>query len=170
MWRCCAERVGDILSAAVSEPVPARGGAYDYRGRVRVDYRPQRDREADPGEVVWSWVAFEDDPRIGKDRPLAIVGWTDDARLVGLMMSSRDHSEHRNWVAIGAGPWDRHGRSSWVRIDRVLAVDPAAVRREGAVLTRRVHARIVREAQRATANAISRPGLLKRTVTRLIGR
>lgn len=148
---------------------PARGGAYDYHGRVRIDYRPERDREADPGEVVWSWVAFEDDPSIGKDRPLAIIGWADRSRLAGVMLSSRDHSGHANWMPIGAGPWDRQGRPSWVRTDRVLAVDRGAVRREGAVLTRRAHAAIVNEVVQRSSAAIRRPGLVRR-VTRLLTR
>lgn len=153
----------------MSERVPARGGAYDYRGRVRVDYRPQRDREADPGEVVWSWVAYEDDPRVGKDRPLAIIGWADDGRLAAVMLSSRDHDGHRTWIPIGSGPWDRQGRPSWVRTDRVLAVDSAAVRREGAVLTRRAHQTIVREVERHASVSVRRPGIVRRLVRAVIG-
>lgn len=149
--------------------MPARGGAYDYAGSVRVDYRPQRDREADPGEVVWSWVAFEDDPRIGKDRPLAIIGWADRSRLAGVMLSSRDHSGHANWLPIGAGPWDRQGRPSWARTDRLLVVDPAAVRREGAVLTRRAHSAIVDEVMRRSPAVIRRPGLVRRVTRLLVG-
>jgi hypothetical protein len=38
---------------------------------------------------------------------------------------------------IGIGPWDRRGRPSEVRLDRVIRVDPAGVRREGAVLDSR---------------------------------
>lgn len=153
----------------MGEAPPPRGGAYDYRGKVRIDYRPQRDREADPGEVVWSWVAFEDDPRIGKDRPLAIIGWADRSRLAAVMLSSRDHAGHANWIPIGSGPWDRQGRPSWVRTDRVLAVDPSAVRREGAVLTRRAHAIIVDEVMRGSTAAVRRPGLVRR-VTALLTR
>ena len=40
----------------------------------------------------------------------------------------------RGWVSIGAGGWDAEHRESWVRTDRVLAVAPDAVRREGAAL------------------------------------
>lgn len=35
---------------------------------VRVEYTPDMDGEADPGEVVWAWVPYEDDPHRGKDR------------------------------------------------------------------------------------------------------
>ena len=37
---------------------------------------------------------------------------------------------------IGSGPWDPEGRDSSVRLDRLLAVAPEAVRREGAALDR----------------------------------
>ena len=32
------------------------------------------DGEPDPGEVVWAWVPYEDDPAQGKDRPVLVVG------------------------------------------------------------------------------------------------
>ena len=28
---------------------------------------------ADPGEVVWGWVPYEDDPAQGKDRPVLLL-------------------------------------------------------------------------------------------------
>ena len=128
-----------------AEPPPARGGAYDYAGAVQWEYSPELDRDADPGEVVWTWVAYEEDSGVGKDRPVAVVGRTDDRRLVVLMLSSKDHRDDRGWIAIGAGPWDSEGRESWVRRDRLLAVDAAAVRREGAILPRSTFDDIVRD-------------------------
>ena len=119
-----------------AEPAPDRGGAYDYSGPVRWEYRPRLDHDPDPGEVVWTWVSFEDDRTVGKDRPVAVVGQTPDGRLAVLMLSSRAHDADRGWLAIGAGPWDGQGRPSWVRLDRMLAVPASAVRREGAVLPR----------------------------------
>ena len=47
------------------------------------------------------------------------------------------YDDGRRWVDIGAGDWDRQRRPSEVRVDRVIRVDPAAVRREGSVLPRR---------------------------------
>lgn len=125
------------------EPAPSRGGAYTYRGRVRFEYSPEIDRDPDPGEIVWSWVAFEEDAGMGKDRPIAIIGRTDDARFAALMLSSQDHAGDRHWVSIGAGAWDRQGRVSWLRTDRVLAVHADAVRREGAIMSRQVFDRVV---------------------------
>lgn len=121
------------------EPAPDRGGAHTYDGPIAWEYRPELDREADPGEIVWAWVAFEEDARIGKDRPLAVIGRTHDRRLAALMLSSRDRHGHPGWLPIGSGPWDAQGRPSFVRIDRVLAVSVHAVRREGAVLPRQTY-------------------------------
>lgn len=145
------------------EPVPARGGAYDYRGPVRWEYRPRLDQDPDPGEVVWAWVAFEDDASIGKDRPVAVVGETTDGRLAVLMLSSRDRGGDRGWLPIGSGPWDGRGRPSWVRLDRMLAVPAAAVRREGAVLPRPTYDAIATALGAGPpATTATRPGLMTR--------
>ncbi|MDR3662391.1 MAG: type II toxin-antitoxin system PemK/MazF family toxin [Mycobacterium sp.] len=106
-----------------------------HRAR-RIVYSPDLDGRADPGEIVWTWVVYEDDPTRGKDRPVLVVG-RDRSILLGLMLSSQDH--HRsdpNWVGIGAGSWDYEGRASWVRLDRVLDVPEEGIRREGAILER----------------------------------
>ena len=125
------------------EPPPQRGGAYTYVGTVRWEYAPDVDKEPDPGEIVWAWVAFEENASIGKDRPIAIIGRADDGRLAALMLSSRDHQGERGWIPIGSGPWDRDGRPSWLRRDRLLAVSADAVRREGAVIPPTTFARVV---------------------------
>ena len=39
-------------------------------------------------------------------------------------------------MSIGSGDWDREGRESFVRLDRVLEVGEHDIRREGAVLDR----------------------------------
>lgn len=114
-------------------PVLPRGGPPSGR---HLAYAPQSDGRADPGEVVWTWVAYEDDPSRGKDRPVLVVGRS-GRRLLGLMLSSKDERDgQRGWLALGAGGWDREHRSSWVRLDRVLEVPEAGIRREGAVLDR----------------------------------
>jgi hypothetical protein len=130
-----------------ADPAPARGGAYTYRGVVHWEYSPELDHDPDPGEVVWTWVAYEEDASIGKDRPVAVVGRTEDRRLVALMLSSQNHGGDRDWLSIGAGPWDREGRESWVRRDRILAVHATSVRREGAILPRATFDSIVRGLQ-----------------------
>ena len=38
-------------------------------------YAPEQDGDPDPGEVVWAWIPYEDDPKQGKDRPVIVLGW-----------------------------------------------------------------------------------------------
>jgi PemK-like, MazF-like toxin of type II toxin-antitoxin system len=102
----------------------------------KVVYAPDLDGRADPGEIVWTWVVYEDDPTRGKDRPVLVVG-RDRSTLLGLMLSSQEyHRTDRDWVSIGRGSWDYEGRVSWVRLDRVLDVPEEGIRREGAILER----------------------------------
>jgi hypothetical protein len=118
-------------------------------------YGPRDDGRPDPGEVVWAWVPFEEGDGRGKDRPVLVVA-RDGAQLLGLMLSSRDHdldaadeARHgRHWVDIGTGAWDRQRRPSEVRVDRVLRLDPADVRREGAALPRDRFDEVVAEVRR----------------------
>jgi len=140
-----------------SDPVPARGGAYDYEGPIRFEYSPELDRDADPGEIVWAWVAYEEDDAVGKDRPVAVIGRAHDDRLVVLMLSSKDHAGDQRWISIGTGPWDRQGRESWVRRDRVLAVHAQSVRREGAVIAKATYDTIVTGMGGAAPAAATRP-------------
>jgi hypothetical protein len=103
----------------------------------RVVYAPDPDGAADPGEIVWAWVPFEEQDGRGKDRPLLVVGRDDAGGLLGLMLSSQhDRADDRDWVSVGSGGWDRAGRESFVRLDRVLEVPERGIRREGAVLPR----------------------------------
>ena len=112
-----------------------------YRARTIV-YAPDLDGQADPGEIVWTWVVYEGDPSKGKDRPVLVVG-RDRSTLLGLMLSNQEHhSGDRNWISIGVGGWDYEGRASWVRLDRVLDVPEEGIRREGAILARETFEKI----------------------------
>ncbi|KUI38943.1 growth inhibitor PemK [Mycobacterium sp. IS-1496] len=116
-------------------PVTSNSVPTAHRAR-KIVYAPDLDGRADPGEIVWTWVVYEDDPTRGKDRPVLVVG-RDRRTLLGLMLSSQDHHhDDPNWVAIGAGGWDYDDRASWVRLDRVLDVPEEGIRREGAILDR----------------------------------
>ena len=120
---------------AAGRPVTQTSVPTAQRAR-RVVYAPDLDGRADPGEVVWTWVVYEDDPTRGKDRPVLVVG-RDRSTLLGLMLSSQDrHGDDPNWVGIGSGNWDFESRASWVRLDRVLDVPEEGIRREGAILDR----------------------------------
>lgn len=137
------ERAGRTLAGSSSDgpaptpgrPVASTSAPTAQRAR-RIDYAPQLDGQADPGEIVWTWVGYEDDPSQGKDRPVLVVG-RDGATLLGLMMSSQSKRDGQHgWLAIGSGSWDAEGRPSWLRLDRILDVPEAGIRREGAIMER----------------------------------
>ena len=109
-----------------------------------VSYAPNRDGRPDPGEVVWTSVSFEDDPRQAKDRPVLIIGRR-GAWLAGLLLTSKspDSGPNRVYMDVGRGPWDRQQRPSQVRLDRLLDIDPARVRREGAALDRAMFTKVL---------------------------
>ncbi|TKJ20530.1 growth inhibitor PemK [Blastococcus sp. CCUG 61487] len=125
------------------------------RPAVDVEYRPRDDDAADPGEVVWAWVPYDEDDGRGKDRPVLVIGRRGE-HLLGLILSSQDHDRDaadearhgRFWTDIGTGAWDARRRPSEVRLDRLLVLDPASVRREGAALDRARFDRVVAEAAR----------------------
>ncbi len=120
-----------------------------------VTYAPESDGRPDPGEVCWAWVPYEDDPTRGKDRPVLVVARTGEF-LSCLLLTSKDHDRDaadearhgRHWMDVGAGGWDRAGRPSEVRLDRVLRLRESEVRREGAALERSIFEAVVEAAAR----------------------
>jgi hypothetical protein len=100
-------------------------------------YNPAVDGRPFPGEIVWTWVAYDQDSREGKDRPVLVLA-VDGARITALeLRSRRDRPTQRSrqvWLELGVGDWDRHGRESEVRVDRPLRVSIYDVRRVGAEL------------------------------------
>lgn len=156
-WLRLGARVWRILSAeaererrAPAPPRPAPSATPHAPTRVLdtrqglppLSYDPHPDGDADPGEVCWTWVPYEDDPSRGKDRPVLVLARYNKKLLVA-QLTSKDHTGAareredrwgRDWFDIGSGAWDRQGRESQVRLDRLLVVEPAAIRREGAAL------------------------------------
>ena len=139
-----APKSSSAKSSAPKPSAPASTGASDgsdypgdYRDIINFEYSPSLDGDADPGEIVWTWVPFEEDHSQGKDRPVLLVG-RDGEYLLALMMTSKDHNnrEHAdpNYLDIGSGPWDPQGRASEVKLNRVIRVRPDAMRREGAIM------------------------------------
>ncbi len=139
-------RIAGLLSrsSAPVKVVKAADGAPSAR------YAPEVDGEPDPGEVVWAWVSYEEDPAQGKDRPVLLLD-TDGTGWTGLMLTSQDHDRDaadearhgRHWMDVGSGAWDRRGRPSEVRLDRLLHLQRDAVRREGAALDPQIFADVV---------------------------
>ena len=150
-----ASAPGPTPRSQPSSPSAPAGGAGDRprvtvrrppreaTGALRFDYAPKRDGKPDPGEVVWAWVPFEENDGRGKDRPVLVVS-RDGSDLLALMLTSKDHDrdaagearQGRHWLDVGSGAWDPQARPSEVRLDRVLRLGAADVRREGAALDR----------------------------------
>lgn len=103
---------------------------------IEVRYLPDDDEAPDPGEVVWAWIPYEEDPEQGKDRPVVVIG-TAGRFLAVVTLTSKPHPERDDQVKVGRGAWDREGRVSYARLDRVLGLRPSQVRREGSTLDRR---------------------------------
>ncbi|MCB5275690.1 hypothetical protein BJG92_03241 [Arthrobacter sp. SO5] len=123
---------GRSASTGVSGSYPG-----DFSGTAAVLYAPSPNGRPEPGEIVWTWVPYEEDYSQGKDRPVLLVG-SSGRYLLGLMLTSKDHDGDArradDYVDIGTGPWDRQWRPSEAKLDRILQVSPKDVRREGAVL------------------------------------
>src|SRR5665647_934648 len=69
------------------------------------------------------------------------------------------------WLDLGSGDWDEEHRASEIRVDRVIRVDPAGVRREGAVLDR-ARVDLTRKFTRSTAPPRVIGGRRRRLITR----
>lgn len=140
---------------AVDRSGAAHGVTVEYDvarlGLPPLQYAPERDGDPDPGEVVWTWVSYEDDPSQGKDRPVLVISRQGE-RLVVLQLTSKDKDRDRaaeaargrHWLDIGTGAWDSRGRDSEVRLDRPLWAAAGDVRREGAALDRARYDDVVR--------------------------
>ncbi|WP_336659405.1 hypothetical protein [Leucobacter sp. USHLN153] len=100
---------------------------------LRPSYSPSTDGDPDPGEVVWTWVPYEEHDGRGKDRPVLIIARIDDEAVAGCALSTK---EHAGFVSVGSGAWDSQGRESFLSPERVLRVSNDGMRREGHVLGR----------------------------------
>ncbi len=127
-------------------------------GLPAFDYAPRMDGDPDPGEIVWTWVPYEEDPEVGKDRPVLVVAHM-GSDVAAVQMTSMDHdrdaaqeaSRGRYWFEIGSGSWDAKGRVSEVRLDRILRVPPVAMRREGGILDEAMFREVVKAIERVHA-------------------
>jgi hypothetical protein len=122
-------------------------------------YQPEADGQPDPGEVVWGWVPYEEDPSRGKDRPVLLIGRKEVDEVeywAGLMLTSKDHDRDaedearygRHWMDVGTGAWDAERRPSEVRLDRLVILRDDAIRREGSAVSQDLFDRVVAEARR----------------------
>jgi hypothetical protein len=158
-----------------------------------ISYAPRSDGRADPGEIVWTWVPYEERDGRGKDRPVLVVAALRDGSLLGLQLTSKPHEDQWD-LGIGAGPWDSAGRPSWVRLERVFRLQQGGIRRAGVALPPDRYAVVAGELTRrfgwtgsvpaagarrgpaaagrpapAASTAPAAPGRLRRTLARLFG-
>ncbi len=147
-----------MFTAPVQRPTtapasPGQGGASattevdPHRvGPVRTTYHPSRDGAPDPGEVVWTWVPFQENDGRGKDRPVLIVAALPkgpQGAVLAVQLTSKGHDGDPHFVPVGSGGWDGAGRPSWVNLSRVVRVLPEGMRRESVALPRAAFDRVV---------------------------
>ena len=138
-----ADSPGRLGATATVEVEPTR------IGKVHTAYAPNHDGDPDPGEIVWTWVPFEEHDGRGKDRPVLIVAREHTGTLLAVQLTSKRHDGTSDFVDVGTGAWDREGRESWVNLERVVRVHEGGMRREACAMHReafdlvveRLHAR-----------------------------
>ncbi|WP_101831398.1 type II toxin-antitoxin system PemK/MazF family toxin [Frankia canadensis] len=111
-------------------------------GPVRMSYSPQSDGAPDPGEIVWTWVPFEENDGRGKDRPVLVVAVEPAGTCLAVQLTSRNHDGDGDFVSVGAGGWDGEHRPSWVNLERVIRVHEDGMRRESTALPREPFERV----------------------------
>ncbi|WP_244891650.1 type II toxin-antitoxin system PemK/MazF family toxin [Boudabousia liubingyangii] len=127
-------------SASEAAELASRIAVWDTErlGLPELTYEPHRDNLPDPGEVVWTWVPYEEDDTQGKDRPVLVLARYRSSLIVS-QLTSKDHDVDadqearwgRYWHEVGQGDWDSQHRTSEMRLDRLLVVPMDQVRRIG---------------------------------------
>ncbi len=110
--------------------------------QLRISYAPDRDGAPDAGEIIWTWVPYEENDGRGKDRPVLVIGRESADRVYAVRMTSKAHDGERDYLSIGSGEWDSQGRESWVDIELLYSVHESGLRREAAVLDRSRYGRV----------------------------
>jgi hypothetical protein len=119
---------GSLGPTATVEIDPPRPGG------LTITYSPSVDGDPDTGEIVWTWVPYDERDGRGKDRPVLVIAREDDDRVLAVRLTSRPHDGDRDYLPIGAGSWDSKGRPSWVDVEQIYRVHREGMRREASVL------------------------------------
>ncbi|WP_019180645.1 type II toxin-antitoxin system PemK/MazF family toxin [Microbacterium yannicii] len=128
-----AARTGRTATVEIAPP-PRRA--------LHIEYAPDRDGAPDGGEIVWTWVPYDEADGRGKDRPVLVIARQDADRVYAVRLTSKAHDGDRDYLAIGAGEWDARGRPSWVDVEQVYSVHRDGMRREASALPRDRFARV----------------------------
>ncbi|MDF2047676.1 type II toxin-antitoxin system PemK/MazF family toxin [Microbacterium sp. Kw_RZR3] len=137
MFRSTAPaRPASAPARAVTAPADAQTLEIEPPRRLTISYAPQRDNAPDGGEIVWTWVPYEERDGQGKDRPVLVIGRADATRSYAVRLTSKPHDGDRQYLSLGTGEWDPQRRPSWVDIEQLYLVHDAGMRREAAALDR----------------------------------
>ncbi|MFJ4038853.1 type II toxin-antitoxin system PemK/MazF family toxin [Microbacterium sp. NPDC090007] len=117
-------------------PAAAQTVEVDPPRRLTLSYEPRPDNAPDGGEIVWTWVPYEERDGRGKDRPVLVIGRADATRSYAVRLTSKPHDGDRQYLSLGTGDWDPQRRPSWVDVEQLYLVPDAAMRREAAALDR----------------------------------
>lgn len=101
---------------------------------LRIGYAPDRDGDPDAGEIVWTWVPYNENDGRGKDRPVLVIARQTDDRVYAVRLTSKAHDGDRDFLLIGSGEWDSRGRESWVDVEQIYSVHRDGMRREASAL------------------------------------
>lgn len=127
---------GQLGASATFEVRPPASDA------LTVAYEPDKDGAPDSGEVVWTWIPYDERDGRGKDRPVLIIAKDAGGRFFAVRLTSKPHDGDRQYLEIGPGAWDSKGRSSWVDIEQIYSVHTDGMRREAATLDRGRYANV----------------------------
>jgi len=128
-----ADLGGSTATVSLAAPFPKN---------LRISYTPSMDGDPDAGEIVWAWVPYAENDGRGKDRPVLVIGRVDDSHVYAVRLTSKSHNGDRDFLPIGAGPWDVQGRPSWVDVDQLYSVHVDGMRREACALDPERFARV----------------------------
>nr|WP_194411789.1 type II toxin-antitoxin system PemK/MazF family toxin [Microbacterium cremeum] len=116
---------GDAGTVEVPPPSP---------DALRITYSPDPDGNPDAGEIVWTWVPYNENDGRGKDRPVLVIARQDEHRVYAVRLTSKAHEGDRDFLAIGTGEWDSRRRPSWVDVEQIYSVHRDGMRREASAL------------------------------------
>ncbi len=132
------ERTQGVGDALPGEDGPTQTRELDPRSirNLQIVYGPVRNGLPDGGEVIWTWVPYEEADGRGKDRPVLVIGRQNDDRVYAVKMTSKSHSGPTELIPVGSGAWDSQGRPSYVDVDQLYSVHRDGARREASELAR----------------------------------
>jgi hypothetical protein len=112
---------------------------------LTIAYAPDRDGAPDAGEIVWTWVPYEENDGRGKDRPVLVIARQNADRVYAVRLTSSSHEGERDFIGVGAGDWDAQGRPSWVDVGQLYSLHERGLRREASALDRSAFAKVAKE-------------------------